>query len=335
MDQYRVDSEFNKVRLFVFGIGSIWFFAIAAYLLFLLFTENHFSFTALLILLPLLFSLWCFRKVVASEKLLIENDVLKIKSIFGRVKRSIPLSEMQAYGEVDRKNKGMSWKELTLFAIPDNYVVSSSLYNNYGLIKEIVIEGKPDHTSAMDRMLEDERKREGVFVALFGLAFVLGALIYWFANQPTPISAEDLITKQFTLKRDLNFRDREVSLPKLSPEFPLMKFVEIPQHLFKLDTRSLREGVQKIDVRVPKGETLEVELLEKDYQRIVEATPNGEVGKKEIIYVYGIRLPENQFLTIDDFKEQKHSRENLWLMILVLFFGLVFLIAGLAQWRKG
>lgn len=329
MDQYRVESDFALSRMLFFGISSIGLFVIALYFIFVMYVRDAFeilpSFTALAFLF---LSAWFFRKVVSSDKLLIENDVLNVLSFWGKLKRRIPLSEIGAFGEVER-NMGISRKELTLFAIPDKYVISSSIYKNYGFIKAVLVADKPDYSSSLDRTPARAKKKLGRSLTILGSLIMFVAFAYLFVNKPPEIPPNDLTFYAVTLANDLSFSERSGSKVPNSL-FPMMEFVQYPGYKFELENRELNFLSLSLVPEVSKGTTVEIGLLKKEREKMVFMSGNETI---KVAKIHGIKLGGKE-LRSADFKEQEPDIERQWMVGVILLSGLVFFLFGIFQWGE-
>jgi hypothetical protein len=125
------------------------------------------------------FSLYYF---LFFDILYVTTEKIIFKSLFGFTKKTIYLSEIEYYNEVNKENAKfkheaghMKWKDLTLFGKDFEYKISSTSYSNYSELKRVLIKGiKRDYNSE----IEWERKNS----LYYGIGFLIFGIIlfYWF-----------------------------------------------------------------------------------------------------------------------------------------------------------
>ena len=84
-----------------------------------------------------------FTHLINHNILIINKEKLIVKTLIGITKRTINLSEILSYNEIEKENakwKGeagyMKWKDLTLFGKDFKFKISSSSYGNYAELKK-------------------------------------------------------------------------------------------------------------------------------------------------------------------------------------------------------
>ncbi|MFD1015712.1 hypothetical protein [Winogradskyella rapida] len=147
----------------------------------------------------LLFGLLSIYHLINHNILIINKEKLVVKTLIGITKRTINLSEILTYNEIEKENakwKGeagyMKWKDLTLFGKDFKYKISSSSYGNYAELKRALIKGKKRNTKS-----ESEWQRKNNFY--YGIGFLIFGIILciWFGKNSKNFN-EELLSVGFS-----------------------------------------------------------------------------------------------------------------------------------------
>ena len=141
-NKIKISSEINVFSMFiltVIGIGAI---ILAVFLMEAGIYEkkNELLFISLLLLISGIYSIYCIFKVDVLE---ITQSDLKIKSIFGSIKKEISLTALKAMKEIEKEGGdevNLKWKELKLFGKDFEYKLTSMTYGNYSELKAVLSE---------------------------------------------------------------------------------------------------------------------------------------------------------------------------------------------------
>lgn len=106
----------------------------------------------------------------------ITENKLVIKSLIGFEKRTIKLSEILSYNEIEKENakfKGeighMKWKDLTLFGENFKYKISSSSYGNYLELRRALTKGKIRNKKSENEWQRKNSLYYGIGFLIFGI----------------------------------------------------------------------------------------------------------------------------------------------------------------------
>ncbi|MEP5253498.1 MAG: hypothetical protein ABJQ39_00435 [Winogradskyella arenosi] len=174
-------SELKKSNLIILSLGGILltFFGIK---LTILGIEKN---TLLFISIPILFfGLVSIYHLLNYNILEISENKLVVKTLVGITKKSIKLSEITSYNEIEKENAKykhelahMKWKDLTLFGKNFKYKISSSSYNNYAELRKSLIRQKKRNIKS-----ENEWQRKNSLY--YGIGFLIFGIILsiWFGK---------------------------------------------------------------------------------------------------------------------------------------------------------
>jgi hypothetical protein len=108
--------------------------------------------------------------------LIITENKLVIKTLIGITKKTINLSEILSYNEIEKQNAKykheighMKWKDLTLFGENFKYKISSSSYNNYVELRKALIKGKKRNTKSENEWQRKNSLYYGIGFLIFGI----------------------------------------------------------------------------------------------------------------------------------------------------------------------
>jgi hypothetical protein len=106
----------------------------------------------------------------------ITETKLIIRTLIGLKKKTINLSEILSYNEIEKENakfKGeaghMKWKDLTLFGENFKYKISSSSYKNYPELKRKLIKGKKRNIKSENEWQRKNSLYYGIGFLIFGI----------------------------------------------------------------------------------------------------------------------------------------------------------------------
>ncbi|SDY12662.1 hypothetical protein SAMN05444411_1322 [Lutibacter oricola] len=107
-----------------------------------------------------------------------------IKSVFGNIKKIIPLKSIKSFNEIKKQNsqiKGepayMEWKDLMLFGNDFKYKISSTTYRNYPELKRIVTKGLKRNTGSEREWNRKNGKYFGIGFLIFGITIFFWLVI--------------------------------------------------------------------------------------------------------------------------------------------------------------
>lgn len=130
----------NVVILILGGIGMI---VLSSYLIKTAFSSEYPQIAGLILggLFGLL-GIVSFSSLFFLDSFAIDKEKLIVKTLFGNTKRTIYLSEILGYTEIEKENKQGKWKDMTIYTKSNKLKLSSSMVLNYMDFRKILIKGK-------------------------------------------------------------------------------------------------------------------------------------------------------------------------------------------------
>ncbi|MCB4809620.1 hypothetical protein LG651_15295 [Tamlana sp. 62-3] len=130
------------------------------------------------------------------DTLQIKNGKLIFKSITGFTKKTISLSELKSYTEIEKENAQykwefgyMKWKDLTLIGDNFKYKISSTSYINYNELRKELTKGLKRNFKAETKWQNNNLTYIGIGLIIFG--FLIG---FWFWQATKDILFEKILT---------------------------------------------------------------------------------------------------------------------------------------------
>ena len=264
------------------------------------------------------FGIACLIALFKLDLLELDNEKLIIKSILNYPKKTIFLSEITSFNEIEKENKSGKWKDLTIFTPHSKYKISSSIVSNYSEFKSILTKGK-------SRNIHSEKLWQYKTTKYFGLAFViLGPLFLmgmWnrYNDKDQEIQSYQLTTIVGTVHYELK-TDRDKSSRSINIEIE-----EYPGFRFKLDGNSFHaSNSDSLLSFVNKGAKIEIDILTDIYQKKLAKTKEPSFWDKTVNYnfigIYGLRDKARSYLSLTDFnREYKEDSTSwgFWIFVLV------------------
>lgn len=169
----KLKSKLNIYSFLILIIGGIGAIILGIILILKGQHENPLLFVGILFLFfGLLSTYWIFK----YDFLEITETQLIIKSITGKTKKSIPLTEFSSYNEIEKQNakyKGettyLKWKDLILFSEGYNYKISSMIYSNYDELKSIITKGLIKNKEYKVQYYQKSKTYLGTGFIIFGI----------------------------------------------------------------------------------------------------------------------------------------------------------------------
>jgi hypothetical protein len=243
------------------------------------------------------------------DQLEIHKDRVEIKSLFGRMKPTIYKNEILAWTEIEKSNKGKSWKVLTLYMGEKTYRISSNSYKNYELIKDELVEDKERDIELEIQQNKKELKQLG-FVLLSAGAFLLGIFFYQYSNANKEITPADLTTVEQVVTSPISIQKSSKGHRSIR-----LKLKDYPDFKFEIDNTAYKAtAADEFVANVQTGDTLFVDIARSEYQ--MKLSKEKELGffNKTVNYrtidVYGLRDKNQVYLNNENYNENNHSNRN-------------------------
>ncbi|MFD2246994.1 hypothetical protein [Pontibacter ruber] len=268
-----------------------------------------------------LFGLYGLIAVFLIDNLEVYRDRLVLKSITGKTKKVIYLSEIVTWTEIEKENKHQKWKDLTIYTVSNKYKISSSLYSNYSEIRNRLIKGKP-------RDLEIEKiwhKRNNLYWAIG--AFIMGGLCFWsayhfYADKDSTLSSDSLTTITGEITSPV-----EISSGAKSSRYIQIELKEYPG--FSFDINGVAYAATDADEfvsRVKVGDRVSLSIPTDQYRK--KLTKEEELGfwdktvNYSFIQVYGLQDNHQSYLSTYAYGEEKKDDDKvgIWAFSLLCVF---------------
>ncbi|MGB0840180.1 MAG: hypothetical protein ACPGXL_08570 [Chitinophagales bacterium] len=259
-----------------------------------------------------------------TEKwVVVHRELIIYYQITGKVKETIPLSEIESYMVIEPPNK--KWEELTFFTQNGKYTIYSH-YNtaSYELIKRKLVAGQK-------RNIYKEKLRRYKSERRFGIGFlIIGSLFLWFMSSVmyedgTPILSTQLSTVSGTLAEEVevNFSRKKKSKHEYISSIHL-RLKEHPEVTFQVSGKGLEVfALSDLKDKVNVGAAIEIDILQEPFnKKIAKKQPSGfwdSTHFSTFIEVYGIRAATKSYFDLNRFNQEKETNKTTlidWFLIL-------------------
>lgn len=242
----------------------------------------------------------------------IKNNQLIVKRILGFYQKNIPLKDIKYY-IITEIGKYKTEERLIIFTEYEHCSLTSSVTNNYYLIKSYITAGKSRNTYLEQLKVYRENKCLSIFLAIVSISlFVLA--IYVFHNKGKEISHQQLSFIQLTVKEISKERNgkRSNSIIIHSTEYPNL-FIISGIAYYITDTKVLLENVQK-------GSPVVISVLKQDYQKKISKKALSLWDKlmtHSAVDIIEIQDKNRSYLSLEDVnrKRDNHYTALFWIAI--------------------
>src|SRR5690606_8811060 len=135
-----IKSQLNYFSFLTILLGGI---GIGFLSIYFIKKENEIGYQLFIGIILLIIGIYFIYRALITDIIELTKKELIFKSIFGRTKKTIPLSELNSFNEIRKYNAKyksepgyMEWSDLTLFTKDKNYKISSTTYLNYEQLKK-------------------------------------------------------------------------------------------------------------------------------------------------------------------------------------------------------
>jgi uncharacterized membrane protein YfcA len=176
-DKVKIKSEINYSSFSIILIGGIVVLCLGIFS-FQKLTENNIGVYSG-ILLSIIGTYFIYKALI-FDILEITDQKLIVKSIFGKTKKEINLSEFVSYNEIEKhyntKHSNVVNWDLTLFTKTSKYIISSTNYKNYKKLKKHLTKKLNRNKSSEKKWNKKNGLGIGIGTTIFGLIF--GVLVF-------------------------------------------------------------------------------------------------------------------------------------------------------------
>ncbi|MFK7971610.1 MAG: hypothetical protein AB8F95_14690 [Bacteroidia bacterium] len=273
--------------------------------------------------------LFCVFSVFDRTKFFIKDKQLIIHGFTGKIKKVIPIAEIQFYLEEREWHRYSSdTYTFTVFTQDDLYAISS-IESDYDLFKAILTEGKEElpHPDALKKY--KSRRGSGIYAIIIGAFLTLSAINGF--EKKAEIQLADLSTIQGTVFRDLEIK---YSGKGKSNPYIEIELKEYPKFKFDLG----RNGLHYIlptnhPPNIVRGQSVKLEILTTDYKKKIKGemplSTMEKIYQFRKIETYGLRDNEYQYFDLDSVKKTSRARKEPWAIPVFFTVSLVILMSGL------
>ncbi|POY35000.1 hypothetical protein C3K47_17230 [Solitalea longa] len=269
-----------------------------------------------------LFGLVSIGSILWVDNLEIYADKLIVKSILGYIKKTIYFEEIKSWTEIDKKNKYLTWTDLTIYTEETRYKITSNAYHNYYLIRSYLINGK-------QRDLEGEKnwqKRNNLYYSIG--SSLIGALLFYGAYNSYLKKDKQLSYNELSKISSVIINQPEITKGSKGSKSIKIKLKDYPN--FDFDINGVAFSSTYVDDYinyVNTGDTLNVYILKDEYLKKITKEKKLNFFDKTVNYqfisVYGLTDAQKIYLSLSSYNEtnQKDNEEGIWLFLgLGIFF---------------
>jgi hypothetical protein len=276
-----------------------------------------------------LFGIAALFSILAFDSILIYKDRVEIKSILGFLKRTIYLKDIVGYTEIEKKNKYLTWTDLTIYTDRTKYKLSSNLYSNYIQLKFALISGKKeDHTERENWFRKNSRIFGIVFFSLAIACFVASYRFYIKAQSPVSPAALKTIKGVIT-------NEAEIHKGSKGSRSILIYLKEYPYFQFQVDGNAYSAAHSNMYVeRVNPGDTLYLEIEMNEYLMKLTRLEEPAFWTKHVNYkfirVYGLCDKNECYLSVANYVNETRA-DAPWGIGTFAVIGLILVGSGINQ----
>lgn len=265
------------------------------------------------------------------DKLFIFKEYLEIKSIFGNTKRIIHLDKIITWTEIEKRNKYLTWTDLTLYTEQNKYKFTSSYYNNYTEIKNVLVKGKPRDSQKQNNWQRRNNFYYAIGFSILGSLFLYGA-VRQFQKKDIEINSSQLqtitdkiISEPTIYKGSKGSRSIKIKLNS----FPTFRF-EISGYGYQ----ACYAGDYIENVKL--GDTIKLDILKDQYKmKLSKEKPLGFWDKSinySQISVYGLRFKNYTYLDLNDYNKEIRNQSPFGIWVFGIM-GLGFILFGIYTFK--
>lgn len=260
------------------------------------------------------------------DKLELETDKLKVISPFKSPKKTIYISEIKSFNEIEKNSATGKEKCLTIFTDRFRYKISSSTYTNYEQLKATLTKDKFRNTHSEEVWEYKMKNYSGWAQIVFGLMIIAG-IIYSDNFNEKEINSNKLTTINGTISNELKISKRK------SKRWIDLKVEEYPGFTFKLNGDNFHASNSKSFVaKVKKGDKIELDILIDAYQKKLIKSKELSFWEKgvnyELIQIFGLRDHHKTYLKLTDINNELKSSSHFYSFILFLSIGIAITVSG-------
>jgi hypothetical protein len=279
-----------------------------------------------------LFGFLCLIAIYSLDSIYIYSDYLKVKSIFGNIKKTIYLDEIITWTEIEKETKYTKWTDLTIYTDRTKFKLSSSIYNNYQQLKSALVKEKTRDLQRQNNWF----RRNNLYYAI-GFTILGGLFLYtayhFYLTKDNEIKYSELqtITDVITNKAEIEKGSKGSRSIRIKlKSYPTFSF-DIAGNGYSATYAS--DYVANVKI----GDTLNLDIMKDEYQMKLTKEKSLGFWDKTINYsfisVYGLRDKNNTYLNLTDYNNVHKSDTPIGIWVFGLA-GLFVLGSGLYLFTK-
>lgn len=260
------------------------------------------------------------------NKYVLDKEKLIVKSIFNSTKRTIRLSEIKSFNEIEKKNKYSQWKDLTLFTDRSRLKITSSLITNYPKLASALTTGKKRDIYSEKLWHYKVSKRYGIGFIVFGVLLTTIPIRNYF-KAPDVITTNQLKTLNVTIAKPLKINKHK------SSRYINVMVTEYPNFIFEITgTRYKAARSKNLVNEISNGDIVKIDILIETYEKKLSKTKELSFLDKTVNYnqitVNGLRKSNKHYLTLEDINYENIRNSKSWGIWFFLLAGIGITIYG-------
>ncbi|MBE8725705.1 hypothetical protein [Flavobacterium hungaricum] len=276
---------------------------------------------------PALLFIWIliFAYALIQMPNLFYNSVkIEFRTIFGTVKKSIFLNDIESWVSQQKKSKHDSWEDLILITKDQKkHRLHSYHYSDFEKIKQLLTNGKKKN-EAVEKELEHKQILKYAKVTfILGILFFLSAFLI---SQNKTLKTNEIVGINGVLSKD-------IMVKKQKKTRILHIFLEnYPKQYFKIRSTEKNWRYKAITENYKKGSAISFKIEKEDFEKKILSNPDLNLIEKYWnpyeVTIVELKDQNNTYQTLEDYNEDIiESRYSL--IGFFVFFGIIlFVISG-------
>lgn len=326
-EKINIESNIKYSTLIILILGGIGFSFLSYYLTSKSLEADYPQIAGLI--LGLFFGVFGLLSIISIwqlNKYEFDGERLIVKSIFNTPKTTIYTNSIRSYNEIDKENKHIKWKDLTIFTDRHKIKISSSTISNYHKLKSALTKGieRDEHSEKL--WLYKVNKRYGVGFIIIGLLFSIGMLNIY-SNHNKEITSDEISIIIGTVSDTLEI-DR-----KNSSKWINLKIKEHPEYVFEISGIRFEASLSnEIVNEIFPGDKIKLSILTDTYQKKITKTKELTFIDKSVNYHFittnGLSKDGKDYLLLETINQEHKIDSKGWGFWVLLLVGVSILSSG-------
>lgn len=230
-----------------------------------------------------------------------DGKKLIVKSIFNITKKVIYVKDIKNYNEIEKENKYVKWKDLTIFTNKQKEKISSLSIPNYYQLKSTLTKGVKRDEYSESFWAYKVNKRYGIGFVIFGLLFT-SAMINNYSNRELKIQPEELTTIIAFIVETPEIEDGRINL----------RIADYPKFKFHISgVRFSASYANSIVTEIKAKDKIEIDIFkdicDKKLIKSKALTFKDKTVNYEFITVNGLRKGSRSYLSLEDINVEHYK----------------------------